>query len=124
MPRKPTGNPNGRPPIDFDWEILDNILRYKPSLEDCAELMKCHYDTIQNKIREKYGVTFSQYREKKMAHTRLTLTQKAIQMATSGNVTMMIFCLKNLCGWCDQPQVPMQTEDEAIISDIPAQPPQ
>lgn len=85
----------------FDWELLDKVLQYKPSLSDTAEIMKVSEDTVENRIKELHGVTFSEYRNKKMANVRLTLVQKAIQMANTGDRTMLIFCLKNYCGWQD-----------------------
>lgn len=91
----------GRPEIPFDWTKLDAVLQYKPSLEDCAEIMNCHHDTIEKKIRAKFDCSFSAYRDKKMSTVRLSLVQKAIHMAKSGDRTMLIFCLKNLCGWND-----------------------
>ena len=96
----------GRPKIEIDWEQLDTILKYKPSLVDAGELTKCHPDTLANKIREKHNMTFSEYREQKMAVVRRSLVAKALDMAvTGGNATMLIFCLKNLCGWTDVHQV-------------------
>lgn len=93
----------GRPPKDFDWDTLDKVLQFKPSLSDTAEIMKCGTDTVAVKIKKKYGITFHEYRDKKMASVRLTLTQKAIQMAKAGDKTMLIFSLKNYCGWSDNP---------------------
>jgi len=89
----------------FDWELLDKILQFKPSLSDTAEIMKVSEDTVERRIREKYKMTFAEYRNKKMANVRLTLVQKAIQMAKAGDRTMLIFSLKNYCGWADNPDL-------------------
>lgn len=96
----------GRPRIDFteeQWGLLDAILQYKATLEDCAGHLGCSEDTVENRVKERYGITFSEYRDKKMSSVRLSLQQKAIQQALSGgNNTMLIFCLKNMCGWSDK----------------------
>jgi len=81
---------------------LDKYCQLKPSLTDVSELLNVSDDTILRHCR-KYNMTFAEYRNKKMAKTRMTLTQKALEMALNGNATMMIFSLKNLCGWADMP---------------------
>jgi len=95
----------GRPPIEFDWELLDKILQFRPSLDDTATIMKCSADLVEKKIKSRHGITFSDYRNKRMANVRLTLVQKAIDMAKNGDRVMLIFTLKNLCGWCDNPEM-------------------
>ena len=97
--KKKTSKKMGVPRKPFDWHTFDKYLQYKPSLVDCSELMKCSITLINERCKEKHGLTFIEYRDKKMAHTRLSLTQKALTMALNGHPTMMIFCLKNICGW-------------------------
>lgn len=87
-----------------DWELLDKILKFKCTSKDAEDILGISHDTIERNIRKKYDLTFSQYREKKMAGTRFKLQHKAINMALKGNVPMMIFCLKNLCKWVDTPE--------------------
>jgi len=100
----------------FDWEILDKVLQFKPSLSDTSEIMKCSEDLVQMRIKEKSGLTFSAYRDKKMANVRLTLVQKAINMAKGGNKTMLIFCLKNYAGWADKVENDVSMKGEIKIS--------
>lgn len=96
--------PMGRKPLPFDWEILDKILKFKPSLKDTASIMNCSIDLVEQKIKGEHGITFSEYRDQKMASVRLSLVQKAIHMAESGDRVMLIFCLKNFVGWSDNPK--------------------
>jgi hypothetical protein len=98
IPRRKPGDP-------FDWDVLNKYLEKKPSLSDTAEMMKCSEDTLENMIKAEHGITFSEYRDKKMAGVRLGLVTKALDMAMGGNVTMMIFCLKNVCGWADKTEI-------------------
>lgn len=95
-------NKGGRPEKIIDWDKLNAALQYGINLRDAAFFCDCSQDTLSVKIKENFGLSFPEYREKKMVKTRLTLLQKAHTIATSGNVTMLIFCLKNLCGWADK----------------------
>jgi hypothetical protein len=92
-------DPNKAP---FSWEKLDGLLAYKSSLVVCADILECHENSIKNHIKKRYGLTFTEYAEKKLSRTKVKLVQKAIEQATSGNTTMLIFCLKNICKWQDK----------------------
>ena len=95
---------------DYDIPIisvinLENLMRLKPSEEDTAAYFRVNIKTIQRYIRKHCDLTFVQFRNQNMVHTRLSIVRKAIGMAESGNVPMLIFCLKNLCGWRDKHEV-------------------
>lgn len=85
----------------FSWDKLDGLLAYKSSLVICADILDCHENTIKNHIKKRYGLSFTEYSEKKLSRTKVKLVQKAIEMALAGNTTMMIFSLKNICKWND-----------------------
>jgi hypothetical protein len=106
----------GRKIIELDWEKLDMLLKYQASLLDAAELCGCSEDTIERRIREKHNCTFAEYRNKKMAVTRIGLKQKAIKEATAKrvNTSLLIFCLKNLCGWTDKKEVNKSDLEDGI----------
>lgn len=86
----------------FSWDKLDGLLAFKANLTVCEEILGVHQNTIKNHIRARYGITFTEYMERKLSVTKMRLIQKAIKMAENGNATMMIFCLKNICQWQDK----------------------
>lgn len=92
----------GRPIKHIDDAKLKAICRFKPRMEDVAAFFECSPDHIEKYIKRTYGKTFSEFRDENMVHTRFSLIQKAIDQAMGGNTAMMIFCLKNLCGWMDK----------------------
>lgn len=51
-------------------------------------------------------------REKRKDSLKIQLKRKAVTMALGGNVSMLIFCLKNLAGWSDNVQ-PVVVPEEA-----------
>lgn len=92
----------GRPEIEIDMDKLAAFCRLKPTAEDCAAFFQCSVDTIERRIKDAFGVTFAEFREQKMVSTRFSLIRKAIEKAENGDNTMLIFALKNLCGWRDK----------------------
>jgi hypothetical protein len=88
---------------EINWDALNGVLQSRPTLKMCADYLGCSDTHIENEIRRVHNVTFSEYRDAKMAFVKVKLVQQAIQMAVKGNATMLIFCLKNLCGWMDKP---------------------
>ena len=87
---------------EFDWNTFDAICQFHPSLATASMVMGVSDDTIQRRIKEKTGQTFKEYRADKEGTVRLSLQQKALNMALAGNVPMLIFSLKNLCDWSDK----------------------
>lgn len=81
-----------------------------PTLKDCAAFFKCSEDTIERRSKEFGYLDFADLRNKSMVHTRLNLIRTAIKQAENGNSTMLIFSLKNLCGWADKQEVETKVE--------------
>lgn len=98
----------GRPKKEVDWRQLELVCKYKISLVDAANLFDMCDDTLNARIKEKYGETFSEYRAKKLAQTKVSLAEKAITMALNGDRTMLIFCLKNINEWVDKVEKDVQ----------------
>jgi hypothetical protein len=105
-------NKGGRPIIMTEEKIrqFKAICRMKPSLEDCCSFLDCGQDTIIRYCKS-IGESFASFRDKNMVHTRFGLIRKAIQKAENGDNTMLIFCLKNLCGWADRQEIEHKGED-------------
>ena len=91
-----------RPRLEIDQEQLEAFCRMNPTLKDAAAFFKCSEDTIERRCKEFGYNDFADCRQQNMVHTRLKLIRGALQMAEKGNPALMIFCLKNLCGWVDR----------------------
>lgn len=118
MAKKKSNNPDGlkhfRKIDDEKWNQLCKILALKPTLKDCMGILDVHSSTVENEIKRRTGMSFSEFRLQKMAPVKQQLIRKAIEMALHGNVVMLIFCLKNLCNWTDK----IQQVDHEDIEDI------
>jgi len=106
---------------DFPWKELDLILPYLPTQRTCADQLGVSESTIEKRIREKYDLTFSEYREQKASGVKIKLVKKAIHEALNGNNALLIFCLKNYCGWSDRPMDKEEIKKVAhVILNIPS----
>lgn len=99
----------------FSWEKLNGLLAVKMSLVVCAEMLGCHENSIKNHIKQRHGLTFTEYAERKLSPTKHRLVHKAIEMATSGDRVMLIFCLKNLCKWSDNPDQELDSNIQIVV---------
>jgi hypothetical protein len=110
-----------RPPVEIDMDQLKAMMRFKPTAADCAAFFKCSVDTIERRIKEytitpeiPEGLSFAEFRDQNMVRTRMNLVQTALKKADKGDNVMLIFCLKNLCGWRDK-QV---DESDVVINNV------
>ncbi len=79
--------------------------------------MNVSTDTISRVIKRDFNMSFAEFREQNMVHTRRRLVRTAIREATkkSGpNTAMLIFCLKNMCGWKDKFDVGIEKSDRPL----------
>lgn len=88
----------------IDWEKIDRCCSYKMTKEDTAFLGNAgNPQTLLRAIKERYGCDYVTFRDQRLSRTRYELINKAIEMAKGGSIVMLIFTLKNLCKWSDNP---------------------
>lgn len=95
----------GRPNLKLDYNALDALLQHKITKKFCAEYLNISETTIDNKLREDHDMTFTEYHALRMERVSTKLQQKAISMASNGNIVMLIFCLKNISKWQDKIEI-------------------
>jgi hypothetical protein len=72
----------------------DSPFKRVPSESALERMLLAHVDCAN----------MTEYKEKQKDTLKVSLKGKAVTMALAGNVPMLIFCLKNLCGWADTVQ--------------------
>jgi hypothetical protein len=88
--------------IEFNgWDQLDSDIIWA-SQEYCAEKLGISADTLAQRIREKYDMSFPEYKHKRQETLRINIIKKQYQVAMSGNVSMLIWLGKNMCGQSDK----------------------
>ncbi len=101
MPRKTSGI-MGRPPVDINWEEFDRLLEMQCSCEELAHWFRCSPDTIAERVKKQYGVTFPEYAPQRRIRGKVAIRRKLFQIALAGNTAALIFLSKNLLGYSDK----------------------
>lgn len=95
----------------IDWSKVEALASLNLSMQVVVDYLnlaanspeeKITTTTLNNRIKERYGVTWSEYQNARLTNIRAQLVKKAITMALSGDRTMLIFTLKNMVGWSDK----------------------
>ena len=81
---------------------LKAVCRMKPTLLDCAALLDVSDRTIERWVKKHHQMTFVEFREQHMAWTRHMVIRNILKECEKGNVPMLIYTSKNLCGWKDK----------------------
>ena len=92
-------------PVLFDEKMarqLKSICRLRPTLSDCSAFLEVSEDTIERWIRKTHDITFAEFRDKNMVHTKFRIITKILEKADEGDNTMLIWSSKNICGWSDK----------------------
>jgi hypothetical protein len=116
-----TKKTNGRPKKEIDFAVLDALVQFKVTKIFVADYMGVSEDTIEKRIKEKTGMTFTDYSKLKQQRTGLKLQQKCIERAIAGDRTLLIFALKNFANWSDKQEqsIDITTGGKSIALDNP-----
>jgi phage terminase large subunit len=108
-PGAPKGNKNavghgkGRPPIKINWKEFERLCGLQCTLIDIAGWFGCSVDTIENKVKEEYQLTFSEVFNQKKGKGNVSLRRIQRKLAST-SAGMAIFLGKNYLGQSDEPK--------------------
>jgi hypothetical protein len=117
----------GRPVKEFDWGLVDSLcglnasmdyvcerLIAKDGVEYNAKSLNSKRQHLERKIKNRFGITFVQYREKKIDPMRISVLKKQYEVAMAGNVTMLIWLGKQLLGQTDVEKSEVKRLSDAV----------
>lgn len=126
MPRKPTGNPNGRPKIPVvplsvkelppKEIVMDQVLYWielQATAEEVAGSFRVSVDTLDRKLREELGMGFAELHKKCMGAGKLSLRRHQFTLAQK-NASMAIFLGKNWLGQKDNQTAELSPNDKKL----------
>lgn len=93
---------------------IEQFMWTYPTAEVTALFFDVGFQPLYRWIKRNYGLTFEEFREKNMAHTRHALVQKVLSLALEkDNVRALAIALKNINGWSDA--ITVQPQHQASI---------
>lgn len=103
----------GGPRKELDFEMAEKVAAMGPTRKIFLDFFKIDYKTASKRIRERYGITIGEFLEQRAAPLKIKLMSVAIEVATKqSNVTMLIFLLKNYCGFTDKKEVKQEVSTD------------
>lgn len=108
----------GRPRIELDeqdWSELDEMAKIQCTGEEMAGVLGMCYDTLESRIKEKRGVTFSEWYKKASAGGKKSLRRRQFESSDKGNITMQIWLGKQYLGQSDKNETKIESKGRLII---------
>lgn len=96
--------PTGAPRKEIDFRVLNNLCEIQCTGEEIAAVLDVDYDTMNARIKEKYGQSFSEYYASKKEKGKTSLRRKQWKLAET-NAGMAIFLGKQILGQRDKVEV-------------------
>lgn len=89
----------GRPSLEINWNRVDELLEAGCLGSEIAPVFSMHPHTFYDHVEKKYGMKFSEFRQRKMAKGDSLLREvqynKAIGKTKDGDNTLLIWLGKN-----------------------------
>lgn len=104
----------GRPKIEIDWNLLDQLLGIFCTGEECAGVLNVDYDTLKSRVKEEKKKTFSEYSELKKGTGRASLRRRQFRLSET-NPAMAIWLGKQYLGQRDEQRIVADGEFKLII---------
>ena len=119
MKRQLNPKVTGRPRKEIDMKIVDSLCKIQCTGEEVAAVLDVDYDTLNARVMENSGKSFSDYRKEKTGDGRVSLRRAQFKAAMEGNVTMQIWLGKQMLGQRDKADVEHSgTVGVTIVDDI------
>lgn len=90
--------------IKIDEHQFNTLLELHLRQTDIADFFNVSIDTLERYVKRNYKMKYAEYSEKKRSKLRRLLMQKFWEKVKDGNMTAIIFGLKNIMGWHDNVQ--------------------
>ena len=111
--------------VSIDFDNLEKLCQLQCTLEEVASFFECSVNTLKNRIRDEFGLTWEEYYRLKQGKGKIALRRLQFQAAEKGNISMLIFLGKQYLGQSDKQDIKhdgtMTTKHERLLKHIRAQ---
>ena len=81
----------GRPKLEIDWNEFGKLCKIQSTLEEMAAWFNVSEDTVERRVKEKFGMNFADVYKQKKGQGKVSLRRKQWQVALKGHPTMLIY---------------------------------
>lgn len=92
----------GRPNAPFTWREFDYLCSLGCPIVEIAGFFDLHKDTLRKKVKDEYGITFTEYYDRRSQGIKIAIRRAQIHSAINGDTSMQKFLGKNLLGQKDK----------------------
>lgn len=103
---------------DDQWEQVEKMAAIFCTGEEIANILKISYDTLERRVKEKYGISCADYIKKHGDLGRMSLRRKQYEVAKMGNVSMLIWLGKQYLGQTDKRDENIEVKGQKLIIDM------
>lgn len=105
----------GRPKIQLNWDDFDDLCAKFCTLEEIAGYFDCSADTVEIRVKEQFGCTFSEHYKRKCSPGKVSLRRKQFELAMAGDKTMLIWLGKQYLGQTEKMQTTYTAADDKLV---------
>lgn len=88
----------GRPKSVFNEKELKYLCSIHCTLEEIAGFFQMNKDVLRRRIKEEYGISWTEFYERNSQGSKVSLRRRQIQAAMEGDTAMLKFLGKNMLG--------------------------
>ncbi len=108
-----TGKPEGRPPIQFDLQGIEQLAVLHCTQAEVAAFFSVSLSSVEHRFSQEPDLRAAW--ERGRATGALSLRRKQSQLANGGNVTMLIWLGKQILGQRDRNQIDLDATIKRVM---------
>lgn len=110
----------GRPEKTIDWNVVEQYLVDGCTGTQIAQIFGMHPDTLYRRYQSEFGENFSDFSQTSLQKGNQILLSKQLDVAKSGNTTMLIWLGKQRLGQREQfPETANQLIFNVQVNEMP-----